>query len=169
MSSGESVDMDKVTGTHGDAISDRLVQVLAEMAQSAVLRRHRLVRWAVENGVELVDPCACRYGTAAQGCVCNVELRIGPRWMAAAARAVAARRTPGGPPPPRSCSLCRSGDHDLEPTTPIKIAGHDGAELGTSWVAVRGRRSRAADRARMVRAGGLPPGTAARQRDAAGL
>ena len=151
------------------AESDPLILALAQAVRSAARRRLQLVTWAVENEAELVEPCACRRRDVAEGCVCNVELPIGARWMRAATTRVRAGRPPGGPPPRRSCRLCRDGDHDLEPTMPIRITSSDGAELGTSWVAVRVRRSRKADGVRALRAGGLPPGTHHEQMRAAGL
>jgi hypothetical protein len=152
-----------------DGETNPLILALAEVVRSAVRRRVQLVTWAVEHDVELVEPCACRHRNLETGCVCNVELALGARWMRSAAVRVADGRAPGGPPPKRFCRLCRSGEHDLDPTTPIKINASDGTESGTSWVAVRVRRSPKADRARAVRAGGLPPGTHVEQLAAAGL
>ena len=151
------------------AESDPLILALAQAVRSAARRQVQLVRWAVENGVELVEPCACQRRGVEEGCVCNVEVPLGARGMQAATERGRAGRTPGGPPPRRSCRLCREGDHDLEPAMPIRITSSDGAELGTSWVAVRVRRSRKADLIRALRAGGVPPGTHDEQMRAAGL
>lgn len=151
------------------AESDPLILALAQAVRSAARRQVQLVTWAVENEVDLVEPCGCRRRDVAEGCVCNVEVPIDARWMQAATKRVRAGRPPGGPPPRRSCRLCRDGDHDLEPTMPIRIASSDGSELGTSWVAVRVRRSRKTDDIRALRAGGLPPGTHDKQMRAAGL
>ena len=103
------------------------------------------------------------------GGVCNVELAVGARWMRSAAAQVAEGRAPGGRLPMRFCRLFRSGEYDLEPIMTIKFNASDGSEFGTSWVAVRVRRSKAADRARALRADGLPPGTHLEQLAAAGL
>lgn len=149
--------------------TDPLVLALAEAVRSAVRRRVQLVTWAVEQDVELAEPCACRHQNQEAGCVCNVELALGARWMRLAKAQLADGRAPGGPPPRRVCRMCRSGDHDLEPTTPIKINTSDGTEFGTSWVAVRTKRSPKADRARAIQAGGLPPGAHRQQLVAAGL
>ena len=139
--------------------ADPLIQALAALARSAVVQRMQLVTWAVENEAELAEPCGCRHQTLQDGCVCNVELGIGARWMRAAAKRVAAGRPPGGPPRRRVCRLCAEGEHDREPTMAIRMVASDGQALGTSWVAVRARRSRKADLQRAERADGLPAGT----------
>ena len=149
--------------------TDPLFLALAGAIRSAVRRRVHLVTWAVENDVELVEPCGCQRRTIQEGCVCKVELPTGARWMRAAANRIRDGRAPGGPPPRRSCPLCRGGDHDLEPMVPIRVNASDGTELGTSWVAVRVRRSAKADRGRCERAGCPPPGTHDAQTRAAGL
>lgn len=156
----------RAIGSDGEA--NPLILALAELIRSVVRRRTQLVIWAVEHDIELVEPCACQHRSQESGCVCNVELALGARWMRSAAVRVAEDRAPG-PPPKRFCRLCRSGEHDLEPTMPIRVNASDGTESGTSWVAVRVRRSPKADRARAVRAGGLPPGTHVEQLAAAGL
>jgi hypothetical protein len=152
-----------------DGETNPLILALVELARSTVRRRVQLVTWAVEHDVKLAEPCVCRHRSLEMGCVCNVELAVGARWMRSAAAQVAEGRAPGGRLPRRFCRLCRSGEHDLEPTMTIKINASDGTELGTSWVAVRVRRSKAADRARALRAGGLPLGTHLEQLAAAGL
>jgi len=84
------------------AESDSLILALAQAVRSAARRRVQLVTWAVENDVELVEPCGCRRRDVAEGCVCKVELPMGARWMHAATKRVRAGRPHGGPPPRRS-------------------------------------------------------------------
>lgn len=118
--------------------ADRLIQALVALARSAVVRRTNLVTWAVENEVELAEPCGCGHQALQEGCVCNVGLSIGARWMRAAAKRLAAGRPPGGPPPRRLCRLCTEGD-DWWPTMAITMVASGGQALGTSWVPVRVR------------------------------
>ncbi len=149
-------------------LSDALVQTLAEIVTDVIRRQDRLIDWALENGVEPIIVCSCRYRRIDAGCVCNVELRVGRRWMGVVAKQVAARKS-RGMLPRRVCRLCRHGEHDLEPTKPIKIVGRDGAEIGTSHVASRARRFRKDDLDRAARAGGVRPGSRDEQLQLAGL
>ncbi len=150
-------------------VADPLVLGLVSMVRSAISRRVQLSVWAVQHDVVLVEACSCRYRTGEVGCVCNVELTLGDRWMRALATRAATGGSLGGPPPRLRCRLCRAGEHDLEPTIPIRIVARDGTELRTDWVASRSRRSLNADRARAMHAGGLAPGTRDAQWAAAGL
>ncbi len=67
------------------------------------------------------------------------------------------------------CRLCRRGEHDLEPTKPIRIGGPDGTVVATSHVASRARRSPKDDLDRATPAGGIRPGTQDEQWRLAGL
>lgn len=151
------------------AETNPLILALAEVVRSAVIRQRQLVTWAVEHGVELVEPCDCRTHLDGSGCVCNVEVRVGARWMGKAKASVASGSPPTGPIPRRVCRLCRSGEHDLEPLMGIPVRAPDGSHLGTSWVAVRVRRSKKDDRRRAVLARAGPFGTHAEQLRLAGL
>ncbi len=148
--------------------SNAVVRAMARIVAEAIDRENQLVDWALENDVELVVSCGCRYRPADAWCVCNVELGVGRRWM----RAVAKQSKAGesrDPLPSLTCRLCRHGEHDLEATRPIRIAGPDGTVLGTSHNAVRARGSPKDDLDRATRAGGIRPGMQDEQWRLAGL
>lgn len=89
------------------------------------------------------------------------------RWMRAA-RGLRQARRPIGPVPHRTCTLCRSGDHDLVPTYDVKVSVVGYGPVAPVRVATPRTRRTKADRLREMRAGAQPPDAVDAQWRAAG-
>ncbi len=81
-------------------LSDRLVEILARMVESAIEVDQRLVSWAIESGATLAEPCNCRATSGDQACACNAEPPARRAFMVRAAERLRRGEFVGIPPEP---------------------------------------------------------------------
>ncbi len=143
-----------------------LIRIIAELITFKLAAEQIQVRYAIDHGEPVYEPCSCRVAIGIELCACSVEHAASERWMDGAARRLARGATVGWPAA-RRCRLCRAGDHDLVATTVIRIVLPDGTESSRPRVAAWRRTDTRRDARRAARAGAWPPGTHAAQSAAA--